>query len=76
MSTNTYIRERNSAPRSDEEHRRWLLELVSLEEGARLRNVGVDTLRREYRRGRLKLEQVSQHRFAIRRAVALNLPID
>jgi hypothetical protein len=58
------------------EHRRWLQELVSLGEGARLRNVTVDTLRREYRRGRLKLEQVSQHRFAIRRVVALNLPTD
>jgi hypothetical protein len=53
------------------EHHRWLEGLVPLQEGARLRGVSVDTLKRERDRGRVKFERVSERRWAIRRRVAL-----
>jgi hypothetical protein len=49
----------------------WLDGIVSLEEGADLRNVSVDTLRREGEKGRVKFVQVSERRKGIRRREAL-----
>jgi hypothetical protein len=53
------------------EHHRWLEALVPLQEGAQLRGTSVDTLKREHRKGRLKLERVSERRWSIRRREAL-----
>jgi hypothetical protein len=52
-------------------YERWLDEIVHLEEGARLRGVSIDTLKRESARGRVKLLNVSARRLGIRRREAL-----
>jgi hypothetical protein len=49
----------------------WLDEIVRLPEGATLRNVSVDTLRREAKRGRVKLIDLSQRLRGITRREAL-----
>jgi len=48
------------------EYQRWLDGLAPLQEGAQLRGVSVDTLKREHAKGR-----VSVRRWGIRRRVAL-----
>jgi hypothetical protein len=53
------------------EYELWLDGIVSLEEGAGLRSVSLDTLRREHDRGRVKFVQVSERRKGIRRRDAL-----
>jgi hypothetical protein len=53
------------------EYQRWLDGLAPLQEGAQLRGVSVDTLKREHAKGRVKLERVSVRRWGIRRRVAL-----
>jgi len=58
-------------PADPVEHERWLEGIVRLQEGARLRSVSVDTLKRERDRGRVKFERVSERRWGIRRRVAL-----
>ena len=62
----------NSIPPVDPlEYDLWLDGIVSLEEGAGLRSVSVDTLRRERDKGRVKFVQVSERRKGIRRREAL-----
>ena len=53
------------------EYERWLDGIVRLAEGARLRKVSPDTLRREARRGRVQLLQLSERAVGIRRRHAL-----
>jgi hypothetical protein len=62
-----------SPPTDPTEHARWLDGIVRLAEGARLRGVHPDTLRREAARGRVKLLQVSERAVGIRRRDALML---
>jgi hypothetical protein len=52
----------------------WLLELISLEETARLRGCSVDTVRREIGRGNLIAVDLSPRRKGVRRYAALMLP--
>ena len=62
----------NSIPPVDPvEHHRWLEGIVPLQEGAELRGVSVDTLKRERDKGRVEFERVSERRWGIRRRVAL-----
>ena len=56
---------------TDRERQRWLDEIVALPEGASLRKVSVDTLRREAKRGNLKLIELSARRLGITRREAL-----
>jgi DNA-directed RNA polymerase specialized sigma24 family protein len=49
--------------------------LIPYEEVARLRGCSVDTIRSEVKRGALEAVDVSQRRKAIRRYVALGLPL-
>jgi hypothetical protein len=56
---------------SDLEYEQWLDGIVKLAEGAELRRVSVDTLRREARKGRVKLLQTSERSVGIRRRDAL-----
>ena len=58
-------------PKRDAEREAWLNQIVSLQEGAALRGVSVDTLRSEGKRGRLKLIQLSERRKGIIRREAL-----
>jgi hypothetical protein len=58
-------------PLDPTEHHRWLEGIVPLQEGALLRGTSVDTLKREHRRGRVKLERISERLWGIRRRVAL-----
>jgi hypothetical protein len=53
------------------ERQRWLDAIISLQEGATLRGVHVETLKREASRGRLTLIRVSTRRLGIRRRDAL-----
>jgi len=53
------------------EYERWLDGIADLEEGARLRRVSIDTLKREAKKGRVKLLQISEGRFGVRRRDAL-----
>jgi hypothetical protein len=55
----------------DPEHERWLDEIVGLPEGAALRKVSVDTLKREHKRGNLKILELSLRRRGITRREAL-----
>jgi len=57
--------------RADPEYERWLDEIVTLAEGAALRRVSVDTLRREHKRGNLKILELSPTRRGVRRRDAL-----
>ena len=56
---------------TDREREAWLDEIVALPEGAHLRKVSVDTLRREAKRGNLKLIELSARRLGITRREAL-----
>jgi hypothetical protein len=55
----------------DFDYERWLDEIVRLEEGAHLRKVSVDTLKRMGRRGELNLIELSARRLGITRREAL-----
>jgi hypothetical protein len=65
-----------TAPTDPIELERWLNGIVRLKEGAKLRGVHPDTLRREAARGRLKLIQISERAIGIRRRDALMLGDD
>jgi hypothetical protein len=56
---------------SDPDYERWLDGIASLQEGADLRGIHVDTLKREAARGKLTLLRVSNRRLGIRRRDAL-----
>lgn len=53
------------------DHEKWLDEIVSLPEGASLRKVSVDTLKREGKTGRVKIIELSERRRGITRREAL-----
>jgi hypothetical protein len=53
------------------ERERWLDEIVGLPEAAYLRKVSVDTLKREARRGNVKIIELSARRRGITRREAL-----
>jgi len=55
----------------DPHYERWLDEIVELPEGAYLRKVSVDTLKREGKRGRVKIIELSARRRGITRREAL-----
>ncbi len=55
----------------DAERERWLDEIVSLAEGASLRKVSIDTLRKEGLAGRIKIIKLSERRRGITRREAL-----
>jgi len=55
----------------DPERERWLDEIVSMTEAASLRKVGLDTLRAEIRKGRLKVIKLSERRRGMTRREAL-----
>lgn len=61
------------SPTDPIEHERWLDGIVRLAEGAALRGVHPDTLRREAARGRLKLLRLSERAVGVRRRDALML---
>jgi hypothetical protein len=52
-------------------HERWLDEIVPLPEGAMLRKISVDTLKREWKRGKLTIIELSAKRRGITRREAL-----
>jgi hypothetical protein len=54
------------------DYERWLDEIVTLAEGAALRKVSVDTLRREHKRGNVDILDLSVKRRGITRREALN----
>ena len=56
---------------TDPDHEKWLDEIVTLAEGAALRKVSVDTLRREARRGTVEILATSARRRGITRRQAL-----
>jgi len=56
---------------ADAEHERWLDEIVGLPEGAFLRKVSVDTLKREAKRGTITIIELSAKRRGITRREAL-----
>jgi hypothetical protein len=56
---------------ADRERERWLDEIVALPEGAHLRKVSVDTIKREAKRGNLKLIRRSARGLGITRREAL-----
>jgi hypothetical protein len=56
----------------DPDYERWLDEIVTLAEGAALRKVSVDTLRREHKRGNVDILDLSVKRRGITRREALN----
>jgi hypothetical protein len=58
-------------PLPSPEYEAWLDGIVPLAEGARLRNVSVDTIKREAAKGRVKLVQRSERLLGIRRREAL-----
>jgi len=49
------------------EYRLWLDGIVSLQDGAKLRSVSVDTLKRLRDKGKLKFIRVSERRLGVRR---------
>jgi hypothetical protein len=59
---------------TERERQRWLDEIVTLEEGAYLRKVSVDTLKREDKAGRVKIIALSKRRRGITRREALKQP--
>ncbi len=56
---------------SDPDYQRWLDEIVGLPEGAALRKVSVDTIKREAKRGNLEILELSARRRGITRRQAL-----
>jgi hypothetical protein len=57
---------------TDAEHERWLDEIVTLKEAAKLRKVHVETLRGEIRLGRLKAVKLSLKKRGMTRREALS----
>jgi hypothetical protein len=53
------------------EHERWLDEIVTLAEAAKLRTISVQTLRSEIRQGRLKVIKLSERKRGMTRREAL-----
>ena len=53
------------------EHERWLDEIVSLSEAAKLRKISLATLRIEIRKGRLKVVKLSERKRGMTRREAL-----
>jgi hypothetical protein len=60
-------------PTDPDEYEVWLSETVSLNEGAFLRKIHIDTLRAEGKRGRVKIKELSQRRRGITRREALGV---
>jgi predicted site-specific integrase-resolvase len=60
------------APRLDPERERWLDEIITLEEAAKLRKISIETLRSEIRAGRLKVVKTSKKRRGMVRREALS----
>lgn len=56
---------------TDADYQAWLDEIVPLPEGATLRKVSVDTLKREAKRGKIKIIELSAKRRGIPRREAL-----
>jgi hypothetical protein len=56
---------------TDRERERWLDEIVTLEEGAHLRKVSLDTLKRDGKAGRTRILDLSERRRGITRREAL-----
>jgi hypothetical protein len=69
MKTKPFI----SAPADPAAYNAWLNGIVSLQEGAALRSVHPDTLKRLAARGRVQLLRVSARRWGVRRRDALML---
>jgi hypothetical protein len=63
-------------PTDPVERERWLDGIVPLSEGAQLRDVHPDTLKREHDRGRVKLVRRSKRLWGIRRRDALMIGPD
>jgi hypothetical protein len=63
--------EHTSLQPNEADHEKWLDEIVSLPEGASLRKVSVDTLKREGKTGRVKIIELSERRRGITRREAL-----
>ena len=59
-------------PKSDAERERWLDEILTMPEAAKLRKVTVDTLRREVKAGRLKDVKLSLKKRGMTRREALS----
>jgi hypothetical protein len=57
------------------EYQGWLDSIVRLSIGARLRGVHPETLRREARKGRVKLVQMTENTLGIRRREALMIEL-
>ena len=68
---NTAGRPSAAAPVDPAAYEAWLDEIVHLPEGATLRKVSVDTLKREAKKGRIKIEELSERRRGITRREAL-----
>jgi hypothetical protein len=62
-----------TTPTDPTERERWLDALVTLDEGARLRNVSKFTLRREGQKGRIRLYHVGERAIRVRRREVLML---
>ena len=56
---------------TDADYEAWLDEIVPLPEGATLRKVSVDTLKREAKREKIKIIELSEKRRGITRREAL-----
>jgi hypothetical protein len=55
-------------------HERWLEEIISLAEVARLRGISIDSVRRQIERGAIEALRPSPGRVGVRRRHALMLP--
>ena len=60
-----------SIPVDPAAHNAWLDQIVPLPEGATLRGVSVDTLKREGKRGKVKILELSERRRGTTRREAL-----
>ena len=58
-------------PTDKAERDRWLDEIVTLTEGASLRKISIDTLRKEGKKDRIKILKLSERRRGITRREAL-----
>jgi hypothetical protein len=59
------------APADAEDRDHWLDEVIYLPEAAALRKVSIDTLRREAKRGRIQILELSERRRGMTRREAL-----
>jgi len=64
----------NSPPIDPFEREAWLNEILSLQEGAALRKVSVDTILCQHHRGETELVKRSTRLWGIRRRVAMLIP--